>query len=332
MADELLRSKHAFGSSENLAAALASGAVDEFDLVMLDGDTEDPKFGWIDRNGNPVIVKNNTEEVKALEAGVEALEAEIATKVSAEEVETKITDAKEEVLADVDAKVEAMDSKVSEVESKVSEVKEEILSDIEEKVESAVANSDKSYEKSKYEIADAPDGTIVDYRDCEIRIMCPADAVFVEQAVGAGGDASCYYVTFKTYVFDDRVTGYIEHLGDKVDAEILTDLKTDEYGRKYQPTWLSIAKRDEAGVWTYYGKNSSEEKYIGWDYQIDWYDANGVMIGSDCIRINLSNEDCHNKIEPYYASGMTASAVQKANLYTDEQIATIVSGFTIVEF
>jgi hypothetical protein len=121
-------------------------------------------------------------------------------------------------------------------------------------------------------------------------------------------------MTFKTYAPDDRAVGYIEHLGDKVDSEVLNTFSVDEYGRRYQSTWLSIAKYDEpTGTWSYYGKNSSADKYIGWDYQIDWYDANGVMIFTDFVRINLSNEDCHNSSRPYYM----------ANYATSEDVATI---------
>lgn len=157
------------------------------------------------------------------------------------------------------------------------------------------------FEQKKYEIANTPVGTLVDYREKEIRVMCPADAVWTKQSVGAGGDANSYYMTFKTYAPNNNAVGYIEHLGDQVDAEILTDLKTDAYGRKYQPTWLALAKYDAgADTWTYYGKNSTTSKYVGYDYQIDWYDADGVMIASDKIRINLTNEACHNEIKPFY--------------------------------
>lgn len=171
-------------------------------------------------------------------------------------------------------------------------------------------------EQVKYEISDTPYGTIVNYGEDEIRVMCPANAEFVKQNVGAGGDVNNYYMTFKTYAPNNNIVGYIEHLGDQVDAEILTDLKTDEYGRRYQPTWLSIAKCDEAsGSWTYYGANSTADKYIGWDYQIDWYDANGVMVASDAIRINLTNENCHNSIKPYYMNDY--ATVEQLNALED---------------
>ena len=162
------------------------------------------------------------------------------------------------------------------------------------------------YVAKKYEIADAPYGTLVNYGEDEIRIMCPANAEYHLQNVGAGGDSNTYYVTLKTYAPNDDCVGYKEHLGTQVDAEILTDLKVDAYGRKYQPSWLGVAKHTD-GVWAYYGDNSSAEKMIGWDYRIDWYDADGVMIATDSIRINLSNEDCHNAVEPYYISKFATS-------------------------
>lgn len=158
-----------------------------------------------------------------------------------------------------------------------------------------------AYVARKYDVSGVPVGTLVDYRDHEVRIMCPTDAEFTKQTVGAGGDANTYYMTLKTYVPNDGVVGYIEHIGNNADAEVLNDIKIDEYGRRYQPTWLGLAKYDEAtSTWTYYGAQSTATKFIGWDYQIDWYDANNKMIASDSVRINLSNESCHNITRAYY--------------------------------
>lgn len=165
------------------------------------------------------------------------------------------------------------------------------------------------YVAKKFEIANAPVGTLINYGEKEIRIMCPDGAEYNLQNVGTGGDAKTYYVTFKTYAPSDDAVGYIEHLGGQSDAEILKDIKIDQYGRRYQPTWLGVAKFDEAtGTWNYYGKNSSADKFIGWDYQIDWYDANNVMISSDSIRINLSNESCHHTIVPSYMADYAESS------------------------
>jgi hypothetical protein len=137
--------------------------------------------------------------------------------------------------------------------------------------------------------------------------MCPVGTEFAKQNVGAGGNANTYYMTFRTYAPNDAV-GYREHLGNQSDAEVLTDLKTDMYGRKYQQTWLGLATYDEASdTWTYLGKKSTFDKYIGWDYGVDWYGASGTIIASDRIRINLSNETCHNYIEPYYMANTVKS-------------------------
>lgn len=177
-----------------------------------------------------------------------------------------------------------------------------------------IASIPSVYVAKKYEIASVPEGTLVNYGEKEIRIMCPTDAVWTKQAVGVGGDVNTYYMTFKTYAPSEDAVGYIEHLGNQSDAEILTDLRADEHGRRYQPTWLGVAKYDEASdSWTYYGANSAEGKYIGWDYQVDWFNADGVMIASDNVRINLTNENCHNTVVPYYMN----------NYATTEQIAEV---------
>ena len=179
-----------------------------------------------------------------------------------------------------------------------------------------------TFEKVKHEITSVPVGTLVDYREKEIRVMCPADATFTKQSVGTGGDANTYYMTFKTYAPNDNAVGYIEHINGQSDSEILTKFSTDEYGRRYQPTWLGVAKYDEvAGVWTYYGASSTVNKFIGWDYQIDWYDANGKIIASDSVRINLSNEACHHNIEPYYMAGINVN-----KLVQDEGDSLILNG------
>lgn len=125
------RARHAFGNSANLQTALDSGAIDAYDILFLDGDTE-PKVGWVDKNGSIKIVDtkcvitvdgdnlpetgevgkiyifggesyfyNGTEFVNMCKAAdLSALEAEIATKVSAEEVEAKIETAVTEAIND----------------------------------------------------------------------------------------------------------------------------------------------------------------------------------------------------------------------------------------
>ena len=53
-------------------------------------------------------------------------------------------------------------------------------------------------------------------------------------------------------------------------------------------------------AWTYLGEKSSNERYIGWNYSVEWYNDKGVKVASDTIRINLSNANCHETIEPSY--------------------------------
>lgn len=286
------RAKHAFGALERVDESIANGTLDAFDVLFVKDANGKPYVGWVDKDGNKVIVENDTD--------LSGIEAELATKVGAKEVDAKINTAITDSVASANAYTDKM-------------------------VEAAMGE----HLTKKYEITSVPTGTLIDYRESEIRVMCPANAVWTKQNVGTGGDANSYYMTFKTYASNDNAVGYIEHLGGQVDEEILTDLKTDEYGRKYQPTWLALAKYDETtDTWTYYGKNSTANKYTGWDYQIDWYDANGVMIASDSVRINLSNENCHSSIEPYYVGTMK----KEVETMIEEKVAEVNSAYEVIEF
>ena len=362
MAEKANRAKHAFGKSDSIEAAKQANKIDAFDILFLDSDT-DPKVGWLDSQGNTVIVPS----VSEVKGQVADLETELANKVSAEEVDAKID-------STVTEKVETVvtEKVTKEVETVVNEKVETVITEkvdtvVNEKVETLVTEKVESTviqalaKTDKYEILNVPKGTLVDYNDKEIRICCPANSEWAKQAVGAGGDVNSYYMTFRTYAPNDDAVGYIEHLGNQVDPEILTDLQTDENGRRYQPTWLALAQYDEeTDTWKYNGANSTESKYIGWDYQIDWFDAEGVMIASDSIRINLSNEDCHSVIEPYYVGSAVAEkveevvetkvetivetkvdaaidekvegAVSAAKEYTDSKIAEIEDSYGIIEF
>lgn len=281
------KAKHAFGALEKIDSALASGTIDAYDILFVKDASGKPYVGWIDKDGQKVICDDTAEFAE--------LESQIAAKVSADEVDAKIANkANVEDITQLDTKL-ATKADADEVE--------------------------RSYEKIKYEISDVPDGTLVSYRDNEIRIMASANCQWVKQSVGSGGKSNCYYVTFKTYVPNDNVAGYIEHLGDQTDSEILTQFATDKYGRRYQPTWLAIAEYDETtDAWTYYGAESNEDKFIGYDYRIDWFDANNKMIASDCVRINLSNEDCHSAIKPYYGVSTTEEIETKVEEVVEEKV------------
>jgi hypothetical protein len=168
------------------------------------------------------------------------------------------------------------------------------------------------YVAKKYDISDTPVGTLVNYGEKEIRIMCPADAVFTKQNVGENGNANMYYMTFKAYAPDGAVSFKEGDRGTIIDDMITFDDSSagvDEFGRKYSVCWLALASYDSTlGTWTYFGKNSTENKYVGWDYVVEWYDQNGIKIAADSIRINLSNETCHNSTKPYYMANYATIA------------------------
>ena len=281
------RAKHAFGMLENIDTALSNGTIDSYDILFVKDANGKPYVGWIDKEGNKVICDDAAEFAE--------LEAKMATKVNADEVDAKIANALDNLELNVDA---------------------EVVED--------------------YEVAYKPDGTLVDYRDKEIRIMCSTDTQWSLQNSGEGADPNAYYIGFKAYAPNDDVVSFKEDL-----AEIISDNEMyyfegndfagiDENG-KYSVVWLPVAKYDETNdVWTYYGANSSTEKFIGWYYSVEWYNADGKIVASDCIRINLSNEECHSYIKPFYMT----DAVKTANEYTDAKIAEIAeaSSYEIIEF
>ena len=166
----------------------------------------------------------------------------------------------------------------------------------------------KVLKRIKYEITSKPEGTLVDYRDKEIRVMVPSDYKWTKQNVGANGNANMYYMGFKAYAPEGAVSFKEGDHGVIVDEMFTFDddfAGIDEFGRKYSICWLALASYNAVSdTWKYFGENSSFSKYVGWDYVVEWYDKNGVKIDADCIRINLSNENCHNVIEPYYMANV----------------------------
>ena len=302
------RAKHAFGALERVDSAIQSGSVDSFDILFVKDESGKPYIGWVDKNGQKVIVNDDAEFA--------ALEEEIAKKASLVEVEAEL--ATKANTKDVDAKIgqSALDSVAS------------ANAYTDGKVEAAI----NEHIVKKYEITSIPEGTLVDYREKEIRVMCPKDTKWVKQNVGATGNANMYYMGFKAYAPEGAV-GFKE--GDRgVIVDEYFDFSgdfagTDEFGRNYSICWLALASYDQSSdTWTYFGKNSSADKYIGWTYVVEWYNANGVIIASDCVRINLSNEDCHSSIEPYYVSNIMKEFEEKI----DTKIEEVSGAIEIVEF
>lgn len=309
------QAKHAYGTSANIQSALNTGLIDAYDILFLDGDTQ-PKIGWVDKNGIPRIVQSSEQVITVDElptSGNENViyiyknEVYIWNGVEYVNISNKI---------DISALKEEMATKAStdEVDAKINKA---------------------SLKNIDYEVFSKPKDTIVDYREKEIRIMCPNDTQWELQNVGANGDSSRYYVGLKAYAPNDNVVSFKEDLAKTISDETMYLFEDnefagiDEFGRKYSIVWLPVASYDsETQEWTYFGANSSSAKFIGWYYSVEWYNADGDIIASDCIKINLSNEKCHTMIEPFYIK----SAVESANSYTDEQIARIIVGIEVVEF
>ena len=64
------KARHAFGNSANLQSALDSGAIDAYDILFLDGETE-PKLGWVDKNGVVRLVEDKVQIVRVDELPTE---------------------------------------------------------------------------------------------------------------------------------------------------------------------------------------------------------------------------------------------------------------------
>lgn len=331
------KARHAFGMLENIDAALAEGKIDAYDILFTKDANGKARIGWIDKAGKKVIVEAGenvinidgeslptTGEIGKIyifkESGyiwngskfinlsqptdVSELEAQIATKVDAQEVDTKLGQVAQDTVntakAYTDGKIEAA-------------VNEHLL--------------------KKYEITNKPVGTLVDYGEKEIRVMCPANTVWEKQTVGETGNANMYYMGFKAYAPKGAVSFKEGDSGVIIDEMFTFEddfAGTDKYGRNYSICWLALASYDEStDSWTYFGATSSAEKYVGWTYVVEWYDADGIIIESDSIRINLSNEDCYSTITPYYVNDI----VKLAKEYTDIQVKEAVDGaIEVVEF
>lgn len=77
-----MKAKHAFGMLENVDTAITNKTIDAYDILFVKNAEGKPFVGWVDKNGEKVIVDNSAELI--------ALEKEIDAKVSAEEVEAAI--------------------------------------------------------------------------------------------------------------------------------------------------------------------------------------------------------------------------------------------------
>ena len=158
------------------------------------------------------------------------------------------------------------------------DVDPEVLAGIEERLD--------KIEQCKHIVSNVPEGTKVEYRDNEIRIMCPKDAVFKQQNVGEGGSSNIYYMSMTTQAPEGAVAF------NEGDRGVIAERNVSLEGKKSKTIWLALASLS-GGTWNYYGKSSTGANLIGWDYIIEWLDEEGNIIETNCIRINLTNEECH---------------------------------------
>jgi hypothetical protein len=254
--------------------------------------------------GLQITVTNLRSDVNTLQkiVGVSSGEGSITLLDRIESLETKVDDA--------GAEASNMASDIKTLKDLVGDtpVGDQILAIVKNSGHMTESKAKATFKHVKYEVEHKPTGTLVDYRDKEIRIMIPADTKFEPQNSGTNANPNSYYVGFKAYAPDDAVS-FKEDL-----AEIIADNNMyifdnndfagiDEYGRKYSVVWLPVAQLVD-GVWTYHGAKSTKNKYIGWHYSVEWYGSDGKKIGADCIRINLTNTSCHTAIEPFYMAGV----------------------------
>lgn len=309
----ILKSKHAFGSLSGISAALEAGTIDEYDILFLDGGTDNPKIGWIDKNGDPVIVEGKDQVVRVTELPTENGDENVVYLFKNKGYVWDTTEGKCISMAE-SADVTALTEKVETLETQIATKVDE-----------------------DYVVADKPEGTLVDYREKEIRVMCPADTDWQLRTSGENADANAYYIGVKAYAPDGAVS-FKEDTAKTISDDTMYYFEGNDFagveedGRKYSIFWLPVAVYDsENDAWTYYGAKSTESKYIGWYYSVEWYDADGEIIDSDCIRINLANESNYSTVTPFYVN----DAVTTAKNYTDEQIAAKIaeaSSVEVVEF
>ena len=109
------KARHAFGSEAKIAEALAAGKIDAYDILFLD----EKKVGWINKSGEVIIAEPDLSGVeaeiatKANAEDVEALEGQIATKADASAVEAELASkANADDVVALDAKIAAKADKV----------------------------------------------------------------------------------------------------------------------------------------------------------------------------------------------------------------------------
>ena len=65
------KARHAFGMLENIDSAIASGTINEYDILFVKDAEGNPYVGWIDKDGNKVILEDKVQIVRVEELPTE---------------------------------------------------------------------------------------------------------------------------------------------------------------------------------------------------------------------------------------------------------------------
>lgn len=218
-------------------------------------------------------------------------------------------------------------AKTVEVDAKIAAVNEEI--DALPKLFVSKDNISNYAKAVRYEVFSKPEGTLVSVKENEIRIMCPANTDWKLQTSGENAQPNLYYIGLRIYAPSKDIYSFKEDLTEVINDNTMYYFENNDFagidadGRKYSVVWLPVASYDEAAdSWTYYGASSSADRMIGWYHSAEWYDINGLKVASDCIKINLSNENCHYKATPYYVGDLNRAIGAKAS---NEDLAAVIA-------
>lgn len=145
---------------------------------------------------------------------------------------------------------------------------------------------------TKFEIRSAVEGFLVDEAQNDLRVFIPKDSTYSLQNVGEGGDSQSFYMTVRAWAPRADVTacrkGDYSHY-ERDFTELETVKVDEESGRVYADFWLPIAHTDDGGTtWTEYGDNSTDGRYIGWNWLVEWY-IDDALVACGSKRINLVN-------------------------------------------
>ena len=58
------KSRHAFGMLENIDKAIAAGSIDEYDILFVKDANGNPYIGWIDKDGQKIILQDKVQIVR----------------------------------------------------------------------------------------------------------------------------------------------------------------------------------------------------------------------------------------------------------------------------